>query len=176
MSTYVGRSSLRAQKRVSCIKNVKICVFCIANQPSPTCLVLWSTCQRITGTGRVWTRWSVRVCALHLLPNRFLFDSSHASLRAGWDSDRCPCGGTVSLCSCGQTDIFALWGDVTGCWGLSLCSRMVLSGGGVVAVENGLSFEGPLDFPAEYSTARVDLTGHLTISTVQSNTTNLHFS
>lgn len=50
-------------------------LLCIWIQPSPTCLVSWSTCQRTTTTGRTWTRWSARACGPRLLPDRPLVNS-----------------------------------------------------------------------------------------------------
>lgn len=57
---------------------------CVSSQPSPACLVLWNTCRRITSTGRAWTRWSARVCVLHLRPDRLPGSSPHPSPQAGY--------------------------------------------------------------------------------------------
>ncbi len=144
---------------------------CVSSQPSPACLVSWSTCRRITSTGRAWTRWSVRACVLLLLLDQFLAAaSSHPSLRAGRDSECSPAVeqlvssavirrssvpsqaplGRVSGLRPGSPGLWEQTSLTDEHWDSfsnsnhSLFSCVVLDGGNVLPVENRLSFEGPI--------------------------------
>lgn len=143
---------------------------CVSSQPSPACLVLWSTCRRITTTGSIWTRWSVRVCVLLLLSD----SPSCPSPRAGWDSDRS--SAVEQLVSS-----VVIWLD----WALSAVTpdtqtagdwapRFSLQSQPLFLCGSQWRLLALLRIP--YTTC-VDLKAHLTICTIQHNTPqNLHFS